>query len=39
MKMYYFIIANFPNETMEIAHDLSLEDVQREQSYLLTFKN
>ncbi len=28
------IIANFPNETMEIAHDLSLEDVQREQSYL-----
>ena len=28
------IIANFRNETMEIAHDLSLEDVQREQSYL-----
>ena len=27
------IIANFPNETMEIAHDISLEDVQREQSY------
>ena len=27
------IIANFPNETMEIAHDLFLEDVQREQSY------
>lgn len=28
------IIANFPNETMEIAHDISLEDVQREQSYI-----
>ena len=28
------IIANHPNEQMEIAHDLSLEDVQREQAYL-----
>ncbi len=27
------IIANFPNETVEIAHDLSFLDVQRELSY------
>ncbi len=27
------IIANYPNEQMEIAHDISLEDVQREKKY------
>ena len=27
------IIANFPNETIEISRDISLEDVQREQFY------
>ena len=27
------IIANYPNEQMEIAHDISLEDVQREKNY------
>jgi len=27
------IIANYPNEQIEIAHDISLEDVQREKNY------